>query len=90
MITYRDFTIGYNGFAFAYTPLDFDGPEDKRAGVASSLEDAMRFIDDYHFETACYPVAVGETVIKFDWLTDALTFIFSNPHAVPQFNFDGI
>lgn len=88
-MNYRGYNIQpceYGGFLFSQEWHE----QQKWTGPSGTIADAKREIDDKIFETTYYTVKVGETVIKFDWLTDALALVFSNPHAVPQFNFDGI
>ena len=59
-------------------------------GMRGTVRDAKQEIDDILYEQASYPVAVGETVVICDRLIDALNLIYSNPKAIPQFQFDGI
>ena len=76
MITYREFEIRnceYGGFE--YWPLNYDGPEDKRGGLAGSIQDAKDRIDEYYFDNTLYRVVhfiphAGRVITKFTWLTD--------------------
>jgi hypothetical protein len=78
MATYRNFTIdpssGLLG-CYDYTPVDYDGPEDKRNGTANSIEEAKRSIDVYYAERIHYRVKNERSITKFVFLIDAMNFL---------------
>jgi hypothetical protein len=75
MTTYRDFNIEHNGWAYIYSHKEYDGPEDRRCGSASSIEEAKDNIDEYYFESTEYRVITRKTITKFTWIDDAVAFV---------------
>lgn len=65
-VEYRGFVIEPNIYnytkwdAYEYMHKDYDGPEDRRAGYAESVEQAMVTIDDDFFDGHRPLVGVGE------------------------------
>jgi hypothetical protein len=57
--TYRDFAItpidppGPTSLRWQYVHCDYDGPEDKRIGVAASIQECKDAIDDMLWEPEC-------------------------------------
>lgn len=84
---------GYNIYPCEYGGFLFNREGDERqhwTGMKGTVRDAKMEIDDKIFENTRYTVTIGETVVKFDWLTDALALVSTNPKAILQFDFDGI
>lgn len=49
-MTYRDFTISYNGWGWQGVHTDYDGPEDNRAFTGMSEQEVRDQIDEWHDE----------------------------------------
>jgi hypothetical protein len=84
---------GYNIQPCEYGGFLFNREDDERqhwTGMKGTVRDAKQEIDDMIFEATQYTVVIGETVVKFDWLTDALTLMYSTPNAILQFDFDAV
>jgi hypothetical protein len=43
---YREFKIEHDGYAYLYSHVEYDGPEDSRIGHAKNVEAAKEDIDE--------------------------------------------
>lgn len=70
--------MGWPGSPYYYTPKDYDGPEDKRAGSAYDVQEAKRLIDDYYAERTHYRVVNIDRrsfmITKFTFWDEAVKF----------------
>lgn len=74
-MTYREFNIEHNGWAFIYSHKEYDGPEDKRCGSAKTIEEAKEYINEYYEERTPYKVALNDRVYPFDSEVKAVGFV---------------
>lgn len=47
---YRNFDVSLAYVGYQYTHIDYDGPEDRRAGVETTLAECYAAIDEWHDE----------------------------------------
>lgn len=75
-MTYREFNIEHNGWAYIYSHKEYDGPEDRRIGSAFTIEEAKQEIDDYIAANTTYFVnnPVAGTITKFFFIQEAINF----------------
>jgi hypothetical protein len=88
---YRDYIIqphSYFGGHFEFVHKEYDGPEDRRIGHGSTVQDCKQQIDDIIFESNEWTVKHSEVLqpVTFTWLSDAIKFAGSYALEFDYFN----